>query len=60
MRLPEYAERYRAKVEEKIEEQDIEGQNQTDQVGWDNIAEVVTEAAKEVCGTTEKKKKNPG
>ena len=59
LRLQEHADRYRQKVEEKIEEKELNGGLQREGVGWKDIADVTTEAAIEVCGTTERKIENP-
>ena len=59
LKIPEHAESYRLKVEDKIENRDIEGLKQRYGVGWIDLTEVVTEAAKEMCGKTEKKVENP-
>ena len=58
LRVEEHALTYRQKVEEKIETYETE-ERQTEGVGYDKISKIVTEAALETCGTTERKIENP-
>ena len=60
LRLPEIAEQYRLKIGELIEENvRDEDAIEDDKTRWDELTELVVSAAKEVCGTEEKKVDNP-
>ena len=60
LRDEETAARYRDRVELLIEEKERNERNLPEnQTGWDDITEVVTKAANDICGTQEKKIENP-
>ena len=63
LRDPETARIYREKVQEIIENRDNgdnnDQNNENTVTNWDEIAEIVTTAAKEVCGVQEKEIENP-
>ena len=60
LRDPDNTVRYRDRVELKLEERDRTGpRRQDDLTEWNEIAEIVTSAAEEICGIQEKKIENP-
>ena len=59
LRIAEHATTYRQKVEEKLENMEINERRRTEGLGWEEIARVTTEAAAETCGTEEKRVENP-
>ena len=60
LRDPENKRKYREKIDELLEaNEDNTMNNNSNTTNWNEITDIVTAAAKEVCGVTEKKIENP-
>ena len=59
LRIENYAEQYRQKISDIIDDNEGEADLRNDMTRWNELTDIVVEAAKEVCGTEEKKIEHP-
>jgi hypothetical protein len=59
LRLENVAVQFRQRIDEIIDEDEGEADMNIDKTKWDELTNIVTRAAKDVCGTEEKKVDNP-